>query len=236
MSSILVIDDSPLATSLLADHIRERGHDVVTLGAVEELTPEFLKAHPLDVAVVDLSFNESHLTGIDALMILHEYTAHTKLVLFTQGDKAVAELLRDAWEAFDLACVVSKTAPISNQIEAIDEVARTGKAPMDPVLQMRLPSKQSPWRTINGYGRLVTHAGHAKLWRALIAAHREPSYRDLADQTGLSLNTVRNYREQLLPELSLHGMDNPTMREMQSFAERCRPFLEPFITAKLGKL
>ena len=233
--NILVIDDSPLATMLLADHIRARGHDVVTLGAVEELTTEFLAAHPIDVAVVDLSFNESHLTGIDALMILHQQTPKTKLVLFTQGDKAVAGLLRDAWEAFDLACVVSKTAPVSNQIEAIDEVARTGRAPMDPVLQMRLPSTPSPWRTIDGYGRLVTHAGHAKLWRALIAADREPSYRDLADQTGLSLNTVRNYREQLLAELSLHGMDNPTMREMQSFAERCRPFLEPFITAKLDK-
>ena len=235
MTNILVIDDSPLATSLLADHIRGRGHEVVTLGAVEELTESFLTAHPLDVAVVDLSFNESDLTGLDALMILHQLTPTTKLVLFTQGDKAVAEMLRDAWEAFDLACVVSKTAPVSNQIEAIDEVARTGRAPMDPVLQMRLPSSRSPWRTIEGYARLVTHAGHAKLWRALIGADHEPSYRELADETGLSLNTVRNYREQLLPELSLHGMDNPTMREMQSFAERCRPFLQPFISAKLDR-
>jgi hypothetical protein len=81
---------------------------------------------------------------------------------------------------------------------------------------------------------LVQHAGHAKLWRALIGAEEEPSYRDLAVAARLSLNTVRNYREQLLPELSLHGLDNPAMREMQVFARRCRPFLQPFVTQKLG--
>ena len=236
MSKILVIDDSPLATELLAGYISRLGHDVVTLGAVEELTEAFLAAHPLDVAVVDLSFNESNLTGIDALMTLYAITPTTKLVLFTQGDKQVAELLRDAWDAFDLACVVSKTAPIQNQIDAIDLVARMGRAPMDPVLQLRLPTKRSPWRAIAAYGRLVQHAGHAKLWRALIGAADEPSYRDLAQETKLSLNTVRNYREQLLPELALHGMENPTMREMQAFAQRCRPFLGPFIDAKLGSL
>jgi DNA-binding NarL/FixJ family response regulator len=212
----------------------ELGHDVVVLSYVEELTPEFLRAHPLDVAVVDLSFNESELTGLDALMTLHEHSPSTRLVVFTQGDKPVADLMRDAWDAFELASVISKTAPVSVQLDTIDMVAKKGRAPIDPILQLRLPSSRSPWRSIDAYGRLVQHAGHAKLWRALIAAEEEPSYRDLADATGLSLNTVRNYREQLLPELSLHGLDNPAMREMQVFARRCRPFLQPFVSQKLG--
>lgn len=235
MSRILIIDDSALATDLLARAIRtELGHNVETLSYVDDLTEEYARDHPIDVAVVDLAFNESNLTGLDALMALHQHTPATKLVLFTQGDKAVADLLRDAWDAFELASVISKTAPVSDQLGAIDQVARTGSAPLDPVLALRLPATRSPWRTIDAYGRLVTHAGHAKLWRALIDADEDPSYRDLADATGLSLNTVRNYREQLLAELALHGMDNPTMREMQSFARRCRPFLAPFLRAKLG--
>ena len=37
-----------------------------------------------------------------------------------------------------------------------------------------------------------------------------------------------------LCKLSLHGLDNPAMREMQVFARRCRPFLQPFVVQKLG--
>jgi DNA-binding NarL/FixJ family response regulator len=234
MSRILIIDDSALATELVADAVRgQLGHEVVTLSRVEDLTPEFITAHPLDVAVVDLSFADTELSGLDVLMTLHQLTPATKLVVFTQGDNFVAELLRDAWDAFDLASVISKTAPVPVQLATIDKVAKTGAAPIDPVLRLRLPSARSQWRTLPGYERLVQHAGHAKLWRALIRAEEEPSYRELAEATGLSLNTVRNYRDQLLSELALHGMDNPTMREMQVFAKRCRPFLAPFIDAKL---
>ena len=235
MSRILIIDDSALATELVADAVRvQLGHDVVTLSRVEELTAAYLEQHPVDVAVVDLSFADTDLSGLDVLMIVNRLSPQTKLVLFTQGDNFVAELLRDAWDAFDLASVISKTAPVPVQLATIDRVAKNGVAPIDPVLRLRLPSERSPWRTLAGYERLVQHAGHAKLWRALIRSEEEPSYRDLADATGLSLNTVRNYRDQLLNELALHGLENPTMREMQVFGKRCRPFLAPFIDAKLN--
>ena len=211
MSQILIIDDSALATDLVADAVRSRlGHDVDTLSRVEDLTVDFLAAHPIDVAVVDLSFADTDLSGLDVLMRVHQHSPTTKLVVFTQGDNFVADLLRDAWDAFELASVISKTAPVSVQLATIDQVARTGAAPIDPVLRLRLPSARSPWRTLGGYERLVQHAGHAKLWRALIRSEEEPSYRDLADATGLSLNTVRNYRDQLLSELALHAMENPT--------------------------
>lgn len=235
MTRILIIDDSALATELVADAVRTQlRHEVVTLSRVEDLTKDFLVKHPLDVAVVDLSFADTDLSGLDILMLLHRESPRTKLVVFTQGDNFVADLLRDAWDAFELASVISKTAPVPVQLATIDKVAKTGTAPIDPVLRLRLPSERSQWRTLPGYERLVQHAGHAKLWRALIRAEEEPSYRDLADATGLSLNTVRNYRDQLLGELALHGMDNPAMREMQVFAKRCRPFLHPYIEAKLG--
>jgi hypothetical protein len=49
----------------------------------------------------------------------------------------------------------------------------------------------------------------------------------------LKLNTVKNYRSQLLPELRVHRLDDPSLREMQEFAWRCRSFLRPYVEASL---
>ena len=65
--------------------------------------------------------------------------------------------------------------------------------------------------------------GHAKLWQALLDGPDDVSYRDVVVATGLRLNTVKNYRAQLLPELLNHRLDDPSLREMQAFAGRCRP-------------
>jgi hypothetical protein len=45
----------------------------------------------------------------------------------------------------------------------------------------------------------------------------------------LKLNTLKNYRAQLVQELRAHGLDDPTLKEMQAFALRCRPFLAPYV-------
>lgn len=232
MASILLLDDAAPVTELLADAIRSRtGHDVVTLSRVDDL-PALLERCTFDLAVVDLSFPNQPRNGLDALFLINRTSPVTRLMVLTQGDDWVADALRVAWEAFPLATAMSKSAPVASLIGAINQVLTTGRAPIDPVLQPLLPTSRSPWRSAEGYGRLVQHAGHAKLWRALIELDHEPSYRELAAVTGLSMNTVRNYREQLLGELALHGLSNPSMREMQVFAKRCRPFLEPWLVAR----
>jgi CheY-like chemotaxis protein len=219
----------------MAEAIRARtGYDVVAMTSVEALEAA-TDLPPCDIALVDLSFPGSGKTGLDALLILHERSPGTALVVLTQGDDWVADLLRDAWEALPLASVLSKTVPMATVVSTLERVAATGSAPIDPVLQPLLPATRSPWRSLDGYGRLVQHLGHAKLWKALIEAEGEPSYRDLAEATGLSMNTIRNYREQLLGELALHGLRNPTMRDMKAFARRCRPLLEPHIRARVER-
>jgi DNA-binding NarL/FixJ family response regulator len=206
---------------------------VVALASVEAL--ETTDLPPVDIALVDLSFPGSAKNGLDALLWLQERSPATRLVVLTQGDDWVADLLRDAWEALPLASVVSKSGSIASLLAVLAQVEREGSAPIDPVLRPLLPEQRSPLRSLQAYGRLVQHLGHAKLWRALVDGEGDPTYRALAQATGLSVNTVRNYREQLLGELALHGLDNPTMREMKAFARRCRPLLEPHLRAKLGR-
>lgn len=234
MTHLLLVDDTSAVTDLVADRLRAEGHTVDVFSTVEDYLAAIGPAEGWDAAVIDLSFNNSVLNGADVLLDLHRRYPRTKLVLHTQGDDYVRDLLRDVWEALPIDTVLGKSLPTGDFLRAIELVVRDGHAPMDPVIRPYLPEERSPWRRVDSYGRLVQHAGHAKLWRVLISSDTEPSYRDLAIATGLSVNTVRNYRDQLLGELRLHGLDNPTMRAMQQFAKRCRPFLEPPIAARLG--
>ena len=227
---IVLVDDAAPVAELVAERLARDLRCHVTV--FQEVRALIAARPPHDgwaVAIIDLSFQQSELGGIDALLHLWRTQPDTKLVLFTQGDEYVKDQLRDAWDAIPLASVVSKSMPMADFVDVIRRVARDGEAPVDPVIRPLLPTERSPWRSITGYERLVQHAGHAKLWRALLDTDDEPSYRELAVCSGLSVNTVRNYRDQLLGELRLHGLDNPTMRQMQTFARRCRPFLQPLL-------
>jgi CheY-like chemotaxis protein len=234
MTRLLIVDDSELAHGLLAEQIRrELGWEVATSDRVDGLERLLDEHEPFDIAVVDLAFFGQERTGLDALLTIYEHTRDCRLVVYTQGDSSVAEMLRDAWDAFALATALSKNRPISAVLQDLREVAAHGSAPVDVLLQPWLPPERSPWRSIDGYGRLVGHAGHAKLWRALIELDEEPSYKQLAEHTGLSLPSVRNYRSELLDNLALHYLERPKMRQMQQFAKRCRPLLERHIRLKL---
>jgi DNA-binding NarL/FixJ family response regulator len=233
--TVLLLDDAAAVNELLARELTSRlGCRVSALASVEELLALGSEA-VFDVALVDLSYANSPLTGLDALCHLHATRPDTKLAILTQGDEWVAQMLRDAWEAFPLATALSKSAPTATLIDAVALLLEGEPVPPDPVLQPLLPANRSPWRSLEGYGRVIQHAGHAKLWRALVACEEEPSYRDVAEATGLTVNTVRNYREQLLGPLALHGLTHPSMHEMQQFARRCRPLLRPHIEARLAR-
>lgn len=233
MTTILLIDDSAHVSELFAGAIRsELGYDVDSLTSPSELTDQYLSSHEIDVAVVDLSFGSETETGVDALLKLHQSSPSTKLTVLTQGDGWVGDLLRDAWEVLPLATVMSKSSSVKAQMKTIEQVVRHGSAPPDPVLQPLLPAEKSRWRTLEGFSRLVPHKGHAKLWAAVVACGPQAEYQDLAAHSGLRLNALRNYRAQILPELALHGLENPPMRDLYLFARRCRPFLAPFVEAK----
>jgi DNA-binding NarL/FixJ family response regulator len=233
--TVLLLDDAALVNELLARELRNRlSCAVSSLASVEELL-DLGGDESYDVALVDLSYANSPMTGLDALCHLHETCPRTRLAILTQGDEWVAQMLRDAWEAFPLATALSKSAPTSTLIDAVARLLDGDEVPPDPVLQPLLPTMRSPWRSLEGYGRVIQHAGHAKLWRALATCPDEPSYRDVAEATGLTVNTVRNYREQLLGPMALHGLTHPSMHEMQQFARRCRPLLRPHIDARLRR-
>lgn len=233
MARLLLIDDAAALAELFAEAIQLRlAHEVHVVVALSDVAEALRDLPPIDLALVDLSFPQERGSGLDALVEVHRNSPGTKLAVITQGDEWVANLLRDAWELLPVATVISKSAPLAYQLGAIDRVLNEGSAPVDPAIRPLLPSRRSPLRTPESFASLVQHGGHAKLWRALLDID-DPTYKELADASGLKLNTVKNYRAQLLTELSFHGLHDPSLKEMGEFARRCRSFLSPHLAERV---
>ena len=230
MKRLLLLDDAAAVNDLFASLLRaELQIDVVPMASVGELEHVVERGARFDFALVDLSFPEERRTGMDALLAIHASSPSTVLAVITQGDSFVAQLLREVWELLPIATVVSKSAPIAFQVAQVRQLVNTGSAPIDPSVQPLLPAARSEGRSLAAFDHLVVHVGHAKLWQALLDSNEDVSYQDVVLATGLRLNTVKNYRAQLLPELLNHRLDDPSLREMQAFASRCRPIFTRLI-------
>lgn len=234
MSTILLVDDAAALSELFAQAVsRELGVEVHTVVSLADVGDALDELGSPDLALVDLSFPQERGSGLDALVEIHTRAPSTRLAIITQGDEWVAQVLRDAWELLPITTVISKSAPLTYQLEAIRAVLATGSAPPDPAIQPLLPKSRERRRRPEQFAALVQHAGHAKLWAALMDAD-EVSYKSLAEYSGLRLNTLKNYRAQLVGELAAHGLTDPTLREMRAFALRCEPFLRPYVDRALG--
>ncbi len=233
---LVIADHSVPLVELLGQHLDQLG--VSTVGLSDPLEAIAL-AHsrsqtPPDIVLVDMLYPQLVLNGLDIMMAFKKWCPESSLVVYTAARSQEAQLFRVAWEAFGPASAVSKLSPVSTLIETMNRVNESGRAEVDPLLQTLLPHQRSPWRTADGYRRLVPHAGHAKLWKTLLDHRTPPAYKVIACEAKLSVNTIRNYRDDLLPELRLHGLDNPTMQEMHEFVHSVRPLLSPVLDERLS--
>ncbi|HEX7096624.1 MAG TPA: response regulator, partial [Acidimicrobiales bacterium] len=118
-AQVLLIDDATAVNELLAREVESRlGCHVTAIPSVEELLSRD-ELDDFDLALVDLAFAYSPLTGLDALYHLHTTSPRTTLAIITQGDEWLADLLRHAWEAFPIATAISKNASITALLDAI---------------------------------------------------------------------------------------------------------------------
>jgi DNA-binding NarL/FixJ family response regulator len=233
---ILIVDDNITPSSVIAGVITERlGTQVEIVEHIREVSDESFNASGYSLALIDLSFRNTSATGLDVLVALHAKNPALTLAIYTQGDDAVADLLETCWHAIPLAAALSKSLPLDGLIARINDLQQTGACEADPVLTPLLPPERSQFRSAAAFQTLVPHAGHAKLWRALQRSGPEVSIGEVAGISGLAVNSVKNYRESLMPELRLHGLDRPSLTAMRNFGIRCRPLLEPFVSRKLDR-
>lgn len=231
MKRILLVDDAAALVELFGQVLESRlGCSVTVVVSVADVE-EALEQTTFDLAIVDLSYPQENATGIDVLAEIHAAQPDAVLTVVTQGDRWVKDILRDAWELLPVRTVLSKSAPLDFQIKMIEEVLAGHDVPVDPAIATMLPAVRSTARDADSLALLISHLGHAKLWSALIQASEDVTYQDVVEFTGLKLNTVKNYRAQLLSQLRAHGLVDPSLREMQQFAWRCRALLRPHLEA-----
>jgi DNA-binding NarL/FixJ family response regulator len=257
-SQILLVDDAASLIDLFGRAITlELGHEVTVVNSVAQVallwdspkrktsaarsprtaetqrSSEQTRDHrcdlAFDLAIVDLAFPAENDTGLSALYEIHRRSPETRLGILTQGDHWTEAILRDAWDLMPIKLILSKSAGLQFQLSQIQSVLIRGHIEVDPGLRVLLPSHRNPWRTPHNFSRLILHQGHVKMWRALLEIGEFPTYLGVAEHSGLSVNTVKNYRAQLLGELALHGVRSPGLSEMGEFAQRCRAFLLPFL-------
>lgn len=229
MAELLIVDDIAPLAELFAEAVRSAlGHSVHTIDRLDAVDTTLANLPHIDLALIDLSFAGQAGTGIDALVSVHRYSATTRLAVITQGDTYVADTLRDAWELLPIATVIAKSTPLAMQMNSITMVLRDGSAPLDPAVRLLLPERRNTNRTPESFARLVQHAGHAKFWSALREVEN-PTYKALSDCSGLKLNTLKNYRAQIVLDLAVHGLHDPSLADLRGFAVRCWPFLRPHI-------
>src|SRR6186713_3133553 len=109
MRSVLILDDQVLTAEALGVRVRERfGIEPVLLHRVADLTPDLIRSSQFDLAVVDLSYRDEVMHGLDALYALNRWSPNTALVIHTVGDSNVEAMLRDAWELLPVATAITK--------------------------------------------------------------------------------------------------------------------------------
>jgi DNA-binding NarL/FixJ family response regulator len=233
MARLLIVDDTVALTELFAAAVsRGGGHQVRVLDSIDTLADTIDTVGDTDLALIDLSFPRDSRSGFDALAMIHLRHPQVRLGIITQGDRWVAEILRSAWEFLPITTVISKSAPLTDQFAAIESVLATGTAAVDPAIRLLLPSGPSGTRSPEDFAQLIQHRGHAKVWKSLLdLGSEEATYRAIAESTGLKLNTIKNYRAQLLEALENHGLPDASLRQMHAFARRCRVFLLPYLEA-----
>lgn len=224
MVDVLLVDDRKATSQMYEEWLTRLGHDVEVVNEPDLVTAESLAARPPALAVIDLSYGNSELSGLDILLLLYRRVPGCRLAILTNGDAAVGDVLRIAWEALPIDVAVSKGVLFDEFGDAM-AAALDGREWVDVDLSAWIPKTRDPGRTIERFGGLIGHAGHARLLQYLAATPSQPSQAQVARANGWVVATVRNYAEHLSQGLTILGYQKMTFAELHTFVQAARPIL-----------
>ena len=79
-STILVVDDEPVARQSLSDILRLEGYNVMAL-ANGQASIEYVRTHPIDMMVVDLRM--PGMDGLQVVQVVNQISPDTEVILLT---------------------------------------------------------------------------------------------------------------------------------------------------------
>lgn len=224
MAEVLLVDDRKATAQMYEEWLTRLGHDVTVVNDPDLVTAERVTEQRPDLAIIDLSYGNSDLSGLDVLLLLFRRCPGCRLVILTNGDAAVGDVLRIAWEALPIRVAISKGA-LFNEFERAIHAASADQEWVDVDLSAWIPSRRDPGRSIERFGGLIGHAGHARLLQYLCASRSQPSQAEVARENGWVVATVRNYAEHISQGLTILGYQKMTFAELHTFVQAARPIV-----------
>jgi len=98
MGQILVLDDVMDAGTLIKRILERKGHQVAVFTEEEEAL-DYLRSHPVDVAILDIRLKK--MSGIDVLEELKKISARTQVIMLTGYPTLETARQAQEWGAFD---------------------------------------------------------------------------------------------------------------------------------------
>ena len=187
--SILLCDDHLLLLDALSEALRGRGYDVVgTVDDPDQLGPVLRECRPR-VCLLDVTFAGA--LRLDLVETVRQEAPETAIILLTARRECE---IRSALTAGVVAGVLAKTGDISALDQMIQDVVSDGRAAETP------PGLERPAARRLDLARPLTEREQEVL--RLLA--KGESTRAIADELGLSLNTVGTHIQNLMRKLDAH--------------------------------
>jgi len=124
MAAILVIDDSEMTRSMVAELLTECGHEVETFcpETLLDLYPKLRSARP-DLIVLDMQFNLYEYDGLDLMNRIRERWMHLPVILLTANRDP--ELLEE-FQCKRVNAILHKPEGLKNLHWAVESVLAKG--------------------------------------------------------------------------------------------------------------
>jgi DNA-binding NarL/FixJ family response regulator len=195
--TVAIVDDSSDLRENIAGYVNAApGFRCVRTYASAEQALGALAAEPPDVVLMDINLGHQRLDGIGCVRRLKALAPGTQILMLT--------VFEDTDKIFDaLAAGASgyllKRMPPCQLLEAIREVMAGGAPMSTPIARKVVQSFQAPAVRQDQVAKLSEREQDV-----LSGLARGLEYKEIGDQLGLSIHSVRNYIRRIYEKLQVH--------------------------------
>lgn len=193
MIKLGIVDDHAIVRTGLKEYFSHHTDlQVVAEGANGKEAIDMVRAHTLDVLIMDLSMPE--LSGLDALPLLRAKAPDVGILVFSTypQEHYAVNLIRQGASGY-----ISKESDPKEIIEAVRTIA-LGKRYISPEVAQLLAQQ---------LGKATVSAPHEQLsereFQVFIKLAQGQSPTDIANELALSIKTVSTYRTRLMEKMAL---------------------------------
>lgn len=188
---VLLCDDHRLLVETFASLLRSSGHEIVGCVLEPEDAVDVVRARPVDVCIMDMSFGADDDAGIDAISRIIEASPKTKVaVLSASGEpEIIARALGAGASAYLL-----KSEDVDRILSTISALDRHGED-----VPVAAPRNQEP--TQERQLRFMTPREREVLTRLV----RGQSTVTIAREMGVAYSTARTHIQNVLTKLGVHS-------------------------------